>query len=259
MNEFPSNRLDRYDAANESHPGAGRHGALRALVGIVATPRRSFEIIRRQKPWVITGILLALGTIALGLASAPLSLEATRAQMTTMMPNNPEQVDALMAQMEQSPMTSGWVTSLTVPPVLAVQFLFQAAFVWLLAVALQGQPRFVPALSLLVHLNVIEHLQGWANLLLLHVRGPGAIESMQDMQAPMGLDLLLSSDSAFLNTVYASINPFTVWLVVLLGLGARTVFRLSPRKAGLLAAIYWAAGTAFQAGLAGVLAPLMPG
>jgi len=256
MNETP---INRYEEANDLHPDTARHAWWNALVGIVAAPRRSFRIIRRQRPWVVTAILLALGTIALGLASAPLSLEATRAQMTTMMPNNPEQVDALMEQMQQSPMTSGWVTALTAPPVLGVQLLFQAAFVWLLAIAFQGQPRFVPSLSLIVHLNVVEHLQGWANFLLLHLRGPGAIESVQDMQAPMGLDLLLSGDSAFLNTVYASINPFTVWFVVLLGLGGRTVFGLSPRKAGLLAAIYWAAGTAFQAGLAGVLAPLMPG
>ena len=59
--------------------------------------------------------------------------------------------------------------------------------------------------------------------------------------------------------VWANANPFTLWFLVLLGLGAASVLGLPRRKAWLLAGIYWAATTAFAATLAGVGAAVTPG
>lgn len=236
----------------------GRNAWLKALTGIFTSPRRSFEIIRRHNPWLAPLLLLAAGSAALAMASAPLGLHAMRNQLMERMPGNPEQVDAMMAQIEQAAAATRFLTLATGPLTLALGLAVQTVFVWLLAIALKGRLRFVHSLSLVAHLAVITHLKNWANYLLLHVRGTGTIRSQLDLQAPMGLDLLLAGENATLNVVYASVNPFTIWFLALLALGATAVFEIPQRKAWLLAATYWITSTAFAAATTGLAARLMP-
>lgn len=258
MTEHPDTPHNERNAETSGDHSQGRNTWLEALLGIFASPQRSFEIIRSRKPWLAPLLLLVAGSAALAMASAPLGLQAMRNQLTERMPGNPEQVDAMMAQFEQAASATRWLAMATGPLQLAIALAVQTVFVWLLAIALQGRPRFVQSLSLMAHLAVIVHLKSWANFLLLHVRGTDAIRSQLDLQAPMGLDLLLAGDNATLNVVYASINPFTVWFLALLGMGAAAVFEIPERKAWLLAAIYWATTTAFTAATTGLAARLMP-
>ena len=228
---------------------------LSALIGIVASPRGSFDIIRRRSPWLGAAVFLAAGTMVLTSLLAPFGLQALRTQLTQQMPQ--EQVEAMMNQFEQTAAATRWLSMATGPTLVVIGILVQAVFVYLLAVAFKGQARFAQSLSLMLHLGVITHLKNWANLLFLHLRGLDAIRSQHDLQTPMGLDVL-AGDNAALNAVYASVNPFTIWLLVLLGLGAAAVYQLPRRKGLMLAGLYWAASTALSAGLAGVAGGLLP-
>ncbi len=259
MTEHPGSTHDERNAETSHDRSRGRNAGLRSLFGILAAPRRSFEIIRRRNPWMAPLLLLAVGGAALALASAPLGLQAMRAQLTEQMPGAPEQVDAMMAQIEQANAAARWLPTVTAPLTLVIGLAIQAVLVWLLAIALQGRLRFTQSFSLMAHVAVIAHLKSWANFLLLRVRGADGIRSQLDLQAPMGLDLLLAGDNATLNVVYASINPFTIWFLALLGLGAAAVFEVPRRRAWLLAAIYWATTTAFAAATTGLAARLLPG
>lgn len=236
----------------------GRNAWLRSLVGVFVSPRQAFEILRRRSPWFAPFLVLATGTVAYASALTPLNLHALRAQMTATMPDRPEQVDFNMAQIEQTAKATRWLTMATSPTVLAVRLVLQTVFVWLLAIALQGRPRFVQSLSLTVHLALILHLKDWANFLLLHVRGPDAIGSPLDLQAPIGLDLLLAGENPALNVLYASVNPFSIWFLALLALGAAQAFEMPRRSAWLLAGVYWGAGTAFAAATTAMASRLLP-
>jgi len=258
MTEHPGSTHDERNAKTGGDHSQGRNAWLEALIGIFGSPRQSFKIIRSRNPWLAPLLLLTAGSAALAMTSAPLGLHAMRNQLTERLPGNPEQVEAMMAQFEQTAAAARWVAMATGPLTLALGLAVQTLFVWLLAIALQGRLRFSQSLSLMVHLAIITHLKSWANFLLLHLRGTDTIRSQLDLQAPMGLDLLLAGDNATLNAVYASINPFTIWFLALLALGAATVFEVPRRKARLLAAIYWAAATAFTAATAGLAARLMP-
>ena len=258
MTEHPGSTNHERNAGTGAGRSQGRNAWLTALLGLFAAPRQSFEIIRNRNPWLATLLLVLAGNAALAFASAPLGLQAMRAQLTERMPGSPEQVDAMMAQFEQAAAAGRWLAMATGPLSVAVGLAIQTVLVWLLAIALQGRLRFVQSLALMIHLAVITHLQSWANFLLVQVRGTDAIRSQLDLRAPMGLDLLLAGDNATLNAVYASINPFTIWFLALLALGAAAVFEVPQRKAWLLAAIYWAATTAFTAVAAGLFARLTP-
>ena len=229
---------------------------LGALIGILASPNRSFEIIRRRTPWLGALLLIAAGTMLLTNLTAPLGIQAIRGQLTEQMPQ--EQVDAMMAQLEQAAAATRWITLATGPVIGAAGILLQSVFVWLLVVALKGQARFGQSFSLMLHLGVIAHLKGWVNFLVLRLRGLDAIRSQQDLQTPMGLDLL-ATDNPALNAVLASVNPFTIWMLALLSLGTAAIFQIPRTRGLLLAGIYWAASTALVASIAGVAGGLMPG
>ena len=238
-----------------------RGGWLKALVGIVTSPRTSLDIIRRSSPWLPALALMLLGSLVLGELIQPYQLQGARAELAAALPGGAEQADELMAQLEQAEQTSPvvrWTARAFAGASFALGLLIQASFVWLLVLAFGGQARFVLALSLMVHLSVIVHIQRWVTLLIASVRGLDAVQSAEDAQPIPGLNLLLGGDSAALNVVWASINPFTIWFLALLGLGAAAVLRLPQRKGYRLAGVYWAATTALAAATTGVMASLMP-
>ena len=234
-----------------------RSAWFNALAGIVVSPRASFEIIRRNTPWLPT--LLLLGTLALGELSRPYQERGVRAQLAEVLPGGAEQADMLMATADQAGPIALWTGRAAAGVTLAVGLLIQTLLLWLLAMALQGQARFPQVLSLMVHLKLIPLIQGFATFLIASLRGLDAVQSMEDAQPVPGLNLLLAGDNAALNVVWASLNPFTLWFLILLGLGATSVLGLPQRRGYLLAGVYWAATTAFTATLAGVGAAVMPG
>lgn len=246
----------RETEANGDRP---RRGWLNALVGIVISPRASFEIIRRNSPWLPTLLLVLLGTLVVGELSRPYQERGMRAQLAEVLPGGAEQADLLMAAAEQAGPVALWTGRAVAGATFAVVLLIQTLLLWLLAMALQGQARFPQALSLMVHLKLIPLIQGFATFLIASLRGLDAIQSMADAQPVPGLNLLLAGDSAALNVVWASLNPFTLWFLMLLGLGAASVLGLPQRRGYLLAGLYWAATTAFAATLAGVGAAVTPG
>lgn len=235
-----------------------RGGWLNTLVGIVISPRASFEIIRRNSPWLPTLLLVLLGTLVVGELSRPYQERGMRAQLAEVLPGGAEQADLLMATAEQAGPVALWTGRAVAGVTFAVVLLIQTLLLWLLALAFQGQARFPQALSLMVHLKLIPLVQGFATFLIASLRGLDAVQSMEDAQPVPGLNLLMAGDSAALNVVWASLNPFTLWFLVLLGLGATSVLGLPQRKGYLLASLYWAATTAFAATLAGVGAAVMP-
>lgn len=233
-------------------------GWLNALAGIVVSPRASFEVIRRNTPWLPTLLLLLLGTLALGELSRPYQERGMRAQLAEILPGGAEQADLLMATAEQAGPVAHWTGRAVAGVTFVVVLLIQTLLLWLLALAFQGQARFPQALSLMVHLKLIPLVQGFTTFLIASLRGLDAVQSMEDAQPVPGLNLLLAGDSAALNVVWASLNPFTLWFLVLLGLGAASVLGLPQRRGYLLAGVYWAAATAFATALAGVGAAVMP-
>lgn len=246
----------RHATTSRDQPNS-RGGWFKALVRIVASPQKSFQIISRNSPWLPTMLLMLLGTLVLAELNQPFQEQAMRAELARALPGGAEQADLLLAQAEQAQQASAvvrWAGSALVGAVLVGKLLIQALFVWLLAVALQGQGRFVHALSLMVHLSVISLIQGWVTLLIASQRGLDAIQSAADAQPVPGLNMILGADNAALNVVWASVNPFTIWFLVLLGLGSAAVLGLPQRRGYLLAGFYWASTTALVAATTAVTA-----
>ena len=261
MTEHPQTLDNPHETPPNGDQPNSQGGWLKCLVGIVVSPRQSFEIIRRNSPWLPGLLLMLLGAIVFAELIQPYQLQASRAELAAALPGGAEQADELMAQLEETVQASQvvrWTARAFAGATFAFALLIQTMFVWLLVLAFGGQARFVQTLSLMIHLGVIVHVQRWIALLIASVRGMDAIQSAKDAQPIPGLHLLLGGDNAALTVVWASINPFTIWFLALLGLGAAAVHGLPRRKGYLLAGVYWAATTALAAATTSVLAGLTP-
>lgn len=255
MSERPIAVDDAHESAAEANSQQKPGGWGRALTAIVASPSSGLEIIRRRSPWLAVTTLLVASTIAHTAVLAPLGMQAMLAQARGDL--LPEQADAISAQAAQ---LVTWLVMIgTSFVVFSIRLLIQTLFVWALALSLRSRSPFKHALSLTAHITVIKHLHLWAGLLLAYWRGPEAIGGLQDLEPSIGLSLFLTSENAALNVVYATINPFTIWFLVLLGLGSATVLGLSRREGWLLAGIYYGASTALPVAVTLVSGSLLPG
>ena len=262
MTEPSQDTHDQRHTTTSGDQPDSRGAWFKALLRIVTSPQGCFQLIGRSSPWLPTMLLVLLGTLVLAELNQPFQEQAMRIELAKALPGGAEQADQLLAQAEQAQQTSAvvrWAGSALVCAALVARLLVQALFVWLLAVAFQGQARFVSALSLMVHLSVISHLQGWATLLIASQRGLDAIQSAADAQPVPGLNMILGGDNAALHVVWASVNPFTIWFLILLGLGSAAVLGLPKRRAYLLAGLYWASTTTLVAATTAVTARLTPG
>lgn len=216
-----------------------RFPALRALVGIVASPRTSFEIIRDRHPWglglAVIVVLVTLSTLLWG-----------------------RQFANLMSDTGDSPAIPYWIIPLVAAIVPIWQFL-EAVVVRLLAAALRGRTRFRHCFSLVVHVNVITAL-GMAVLSLLRMTRvndlTGLVTGQTGLEPGFGLDDIELVASLLPGAVLdlMAMSSFFVWTLLLLGLGAATVFRLSRTMGFAVAALHWALGKLVTAGTARVAA-----
>ncbi len=257
MTENPS--PSRPHAATESpgvEPGAPGN-SLDAFLGVVASPQRCFAIIRDRKPWFGAFAALLVVAVLNTWSLLPLTSTLTRSQLERTFGDNQEQVDLLMQQIE-NPLTQAIAIG-TATGQFAISVLAPALFVWLLAAAFKGQLRFGQAFSLLLHLRVITTLQALASTLILHLRGADSLKTPTDLVVAMGLNRFLTSENPFLDAIYASVNPFNIWFLALLALGASAIGGLPRRQSFLLAGVYWMATTALAAAQSTLASRLMPG
>src|SRR6266566_8207739 len=88
--------------------------------------------------------------------------------------------------------------------------------------------------------------------LVLHMQGVGQITGPQDLQPALGLDLLAPGAKGFLGAVLKSINPFSIWGLVLTAIGVSTTHRLSKQTGYMVATVAFLIGVIIAGGAAAV-------
>ncbi len=218
-----------------SHYGVGW---LRAAVGIVTSPGSCFAIISERRPWVGVLTIVSVATIAQGLALAPSAVRAISASTAESGVGAEGVASALV------------YAGLALSPVLVLAgWLLDTMLVWLMVMALGGRSEFRRAFSLTAHLGVINSvLGGLARLLILAMAGGAETGAdYYDAGLTLGLDLLVSTDSGALRSIYSRVNPFSIWCMVLTAYGAMILFRLTRWKSWTVAACQWSVSTAVLA------------
>jgi hypothetical protein len=124
---------------------------------------------------------------------------------------------------------------------------------WVLVSLFGSEGKFGMLLSVTVYASIPSViLLGIVGAIVLHMKGTGDITSQQDLQPALGLDLFVPGAKGFMGAVLKSINPFSIWGLVLTAIGVSTTHRLSKGTGYAIATIVFVIGVLIAAGFAGM-------
>lgn len=121
--------------------------------------------------------------------------------------------------------------------------------------------RFRTVFAVVISSQMIFAVMTILNTAVLHVRGVEAIGHSMDLNAILGLDVLIQ-DKYQQKAMYAALNAvnlFTIWHAAVLASGLAVTASLSAPKAYLISAGLWLLGTAFEVTMIIISQRLMAG
>ncbi len=119
---------------------------------------------------------------------------------------------------------------------LAIGLLLTAAVLWILVNVLAGEASFRRLLSVATYVGITGILMGIASVAVLKLGG-GRVQTAADLRPGFGLDLLAPDATGFVKTLLWMVNPFTLWGLVLTGLGVAGTHNASKGTAYTVATI----------------------
>jgi hypothetical protein len=136
------------------------------------------------------------------------------------------------------------------PVMLAVMLAISGALVLGVGTILGARLQFPEVFTLLAHCSLIPLLAQVAQAVTVKLRG--TLDSMKQMQPAFGLDLLLDDEAPrLLAGLLNYLSFFTLWYIVILGLGFAALAGVSKAKGFAMTAPVWLLGLVFA--LAGSL------
>lgn len=199
-------------------------GAVLDLVRVLFSPGEVFERLREKPVWLVPAIVLGIFGTVIGYLFVPFRLASMAGQMARAAAQNP----GAPAQIEA--FTRGFVFA--TPIFVLIILLIVTGVLWLLVTLLAGgEARFKTLLCVATYTALPSLLLQVATLVVLKMKGVESVTSPLDLQPPLGLNLLTPNVTGFLAGVLASINPFTIWGMVLTAVGVQVTQRTSKGAA----------------------------
>lgn len=208
--------------------------AILDLVRVLFSPGEVFGRVKEQPR--ILAPLLAVLAVQVGVSA--LTLPYVRAAMRAQMAAQPAG-----AQTPAAAETFAVFGTLIGAPVSVALILLIAAFLlWVAVSVLGGDGQFRHLFAVTIYGFVPGLLLQLAGLAVLAMRGGEGITSMQDLQPSLGLDLFLAPImelGPFVRAFLRSVNPFSIWGVVLVVIGIQKTHNVERGTAVTAAVIQW--------------------
>ncbi len=200
------------------------------VVKVLFDPGAVFERVRVRPSFIAPYVVIIAVQAVLFFVNLPYLKVAIQNQMATQAPGRPLPSDALLVAFG-----FGFLVI-----ILTVIFLISGFLLWVLVSLFGGEGKFGTLVSVALYGAVPSAiLLSIVGTIVLHMQGTGNLTSPQDMQPALGLDLLVPGAKGFMAAILKGINPFSIWGVVLTGIGVSTTHRLSKGTG------YAVAGVAF--------------
>lgn len=204
------------------------------VVKIIGRPRLCLSHLRETAPWLVPLFAITLSAAVVGGVSNPYTEKGVRLAMEEKLSGTNAAV-----VVEETVAVGPWLAASGETVVTPLRILIQALFLWALVLSFGGHGTFRQTFSVTVHLNVVSQLHAWAAFLWLALRGVEAIESVSDASPSLGLDMVVRSESPWLEAMLGGANPFSLWFVALLAAAAGIVFGVRRGSRVAVGATYW--------------------
>ncbi len=194
------------------------------LVRVLYEPGKVFDEQRQQPTWFLPWVVIAIVCVIIGFVQLPYSQRVVELAMQAF-PNAP--------QLSPAQLRGRVMIGIFVTPVFFLIFALVGAGILFLIVSIGGSSaRYRGMLSVSIFSQVLIPITLLLQAVILRMRGApaDAISTMTDAQPALGLNVLLSSDSRFLETIYAGIGPLPIWSLIITAIGIQ---RLEKAKQGI--------------------------
>jgi len=220
-------------------------GSVLDLVRVLFSPGAVFERVRERPKVLVPALGLAVVATGLTYFMMPFTQAAMATRMAQIAQQNPDA--AAQAAKFQS---LGFAFA---PIGVFIGLLLGGAILWLLVLLFAGgDAKFKTLLSVATYSAIPSILLQAAGLVVLNMKGVGAVSSLQDLRPPLGLDLLLPDATGFVGAVLAGINPFSIWGMILTAIGISTTHKTSKGSGYTVAIIAMVVGVLIGALFAGL-------
>lgn len=227
-------------------PAAGG-GEVENLVGALASPRAAFEAIARRPTWVAALVLLALlGTVGVWAAYSKVDAGEFRTYVESSGRKLPDSVS------DEQILKWTRVSSVLGAAIFAPLTYLAVAGIFLFLMRMSGAALdFRRSLAVTVHGFLPFGVAAILGLALSTLRTEVSMREIESgALVPSHLGALVSADGAVGRAILSSLDLFSVWCVLLLGMGFSIVARLPRAKAYLAVGAVWSLGILLKLALA---------
>lgn len=216
--------------------------AVLDLYRVLYDPVPVFERIRERGKFLMPFIALSLIEAVILFLMEPFNKAASAAKLAETAAANP--AAAHMAE------TIAQFTPAFGPIGILFAVVVGASILWVLVSMVGGEAKWGTLVRLSLYAGVPDLLYQCLALGVLLVTGVAKVKTMQDLQPPLGLDLLAPNAGPVLQVVLGRINPLTIWGLVLTAIGVRVTQKTSSGAGYTVAIIAFLLGLMVTAGFA---------
>lgn len=218
------------ETAAPAAPAAGP-GLLARAIGIVTAPRATFEkVVANPRPFGILFVVAFVIALAAGVPQlteagrqATLDMQVRQQEQWTKQPVTPEQYER-MEQFGRYSAIFGMVGAFVFLPI--VSLIFAGLYFVAFNAILGGTASFKQVLAVVTHSQVIGALGALAGVPIQLMRGTVS------MAGPFNLGALVPfmDDSSPIKMVLGAISVFTIWALIVTGIGLSVLYRRNSRN-----------------------------
>jgi hypothetical protein len=196
------------------------------IIGIITSPRQTFEDIVKNPNWVLPFILV----IAVGVLSSYFLKDLIIDLQLEQMSKNPN-VTEQQLEITESMMQYSWVFALIFVPIFYV--IAAAVLLFTGNVILGGESKFKTIFSVTCWSGIVSIVTSAISVPLMLSRG--------EMVSPTSLAFLAPSDdkTTFLYSFLSSIDLLTIWYVAVMGIGVAAAYKFTNQKGIMVTGIWW--------------------
>ena len=183
------------------------------LARVLYEPGKVFEEQREKPTWFLPWLVIAVVCLVVGFWDLPYSQRAMELAIQAY-PNAPQLTDAQLH-------SRAMIGLPFIPIVFLILALINAGILFVVVSVAGGKARYTGLLSVSAFAEVMFPIALLLQSVILRLRGApaDAISTVMDAQPALGLNVLLSSNSHFLQAIYAGIGPLPIWSLIITAIG----------------------------------------
>jgi hypothetical protein len=225
-------------AAPAPQPSASFKEGILGLVNVYLDPVSTARRVQLKWFWVYPLVVLSIISTIVQLQLIPFTMQAMR-----MDPPNGASGEQLQRMLSMTA-TISHIAAYCTPLIILLFSCIAAGLVMAVGAIVDARVRFQHVLSLLLTCGMISMLQYIASVIVLRTKGIDDIQSMHQMQVPLGLDIFINASGA-LGGLLNYFSIFMVWYIVMLGLSYSHLAKVSRGKAFVATSPAWLIGLLF--------------